>query len=236
MKKGISLLLAAVCVIALAGCSRKSQLDSQTIGSSISMAEFFSAPSESGLQEEMLQQDTSATSAESSLTPTESSVSTARPSSTPSETGISREKQQTTLPPATSPAPAESKPPEQLKEENTMPAVNIQVGNKNFTATLYDNDTARALLEKLPLTLNMDELNGNEKFFFFSEKFPANSEHVRNIRAGDLMLYGSDCLVLFYKSFSTSYSYTRLGYMEDAAGLAEALGSGSAEVTFSTVG
>ncbi len=228
-------MLAAVCVIALAGCSGKSQLDSQTTESSISMAEFFSAPSESGLQEEMLQQDTSAASAESSLTPTESSVSTASPSSTPSETGISSEKQHT-LPPAASPAPAESKPPEQLKEENTMPAVNIQVGNKNFTATLYDNDTARALLEKLPLTLNMDELNGNEKFFFFSEKFPANSKRVRNIKAGDLMLYGSDCLVLFYKSFSTSYSYTRLGYMEDAAGLAEALGNGSTEVTFSTVG
>ena len=230
-------MLAAVCVIALAGCSSKSQLDSQTTGSSVSMAEFFSAPSESGLQEEMLQQDASATSAESSLTPTESgsSVSTASPSSTPPETGISSEKQHTLLP-AASPAPAESKPPEQPKEENTMPAVNIQVGNKNFTATLYDNDTARALLEKLPLTLNMDELNGNEKFFFFSEKFPANSERVGNIRAGDLMLYGSDCLVLFYKSFSTSYSYTRLGYMEDAAGLAEALGNGSTEVTFSTVG
>lgn len=235
MKKGIPLLLAAVCVIALAGCSGESQLDSQTTGFSVSMAEFFSAPSESGLQEEMLQQDTSATSAESSLTPTESSVSTAGPSSTPSGTGISSEKQHT-LPPAASPAPAESKPPEQPKEENTMPAVNIQVGNKNFTATLYDNDTARALLEKLPLTLNMDELNGNEKFFFFSEKFPANSERVRNIKAGDLMLYGSDCLVLFYKSFSTSYSYTRLGYMEDAARLAEALGNGSTEVTFSTVG
>lgn len=236
MKKGISLLLAAVCVIALAGCSGKSQLDSQTTESSISMAEFFSAPSESGLQEEMLQQDSSAASAESSLTPTESSVSTAGPSSTSSETGISREKQQTTPPPALSPAPAESKPPEQPKEEVTMPAVNIQVGNKNFTATLYNNDTVRALLEKLPLTLNMDELNGNEKFFFFSEKIPANGESVRNIRAGDLMLYGSDCLVLFYKSFSTSYSYTRLGHMEDAAGLAEALGSGSTEVTFSTVG
>lgn len=59
-----------------------------------------------------------------------------------------------------------------------------------------------ALLEKLPLTLNMDELNGNEKFYFFSEKFPTDSEPVGNIRAGDLMLYGSLCLVLFYESFS----------------------------------
>lgn len=109
----------------------------------------------------------------------------------------------------------------------------IQVGNKSFRATLYDNDSTRALTAKLPLTLNMDELNGNEKLYFFSEKFPANSERVGNIRSGDLMLYGSDCLVLFYKSFSTSYSYTRLGYIEDANGLAAALGGGSVQVTFS---
>lgn len=120
------------------------------------------------------------------------------------------------------------------KEE--LSTVNIQVGNKNFTATLYDNDSTQVLLERLPLTLNMDELNGNEKFCFFSEKFPTDSEAVGNIKAGDLMLYGSDCLVLFYESFSTLYNYTRLGYIEDAEGLTDALGSGSIEVTFSIGG
>lgn len=116
---------------------------------------------------------------------------------------------------------------------NTIRTITIQVGNKNFRATLYDNDSTRALTAKLPLTLNMDELNGNEKFYFFPEKFPTNSEQVGSIKTGDLMLYGSDCLVLFYKNFSTSYSYTRLGYVEDANGLAAALGSGSVQVTFS---
>lgn len=79
----------------------------------------------------------------------------------------------------------------------------------------------------------MDELNGNEKFYFFLEKFPAASERVRSIKTGDLMLYGSDCLVLFYESFATSYSYTRLGSVDDVTGWANALGSGSVEVTFS---
>lgn len=116
-----------------------------------------------------------------------------------------------------------------------IPTLNIQAGNKSFTATLYDNASTRALLEKLPLTLPMDELNGNEKFYFFSEKLPAHSQRVGNIKVGDLMLYGSDCLVLFYESFPTSYSYTRLGFVKDAAGLADALGSGSIEVTFSAI-
>ena len=45
------------------------------------------------------------------------------------------------------------------------------------------------------------------------------------------MLFGSDCLVLFYESFSTSYSYTPLGAVENPQGLADALSSGSAQVT-----
>ena len=61
---------------------------------------------------------------------------------------------------------------------------------------------------------------------------PAAATRPSGILAGDLMLYGGSCLVLFYESFSTSYEYTPLGFLEDPAGLGEALGSGSAEVSF----
>jgi hypothetical protein len=78
----------------------------------------------------------------------------------------------------------------------------------------------------------MTELNGNEKYARLSGNLPTKDANPRTIRAGDLMIYGSKTVVLFYKTFPTSYVYTRLGRVKDAIGLAEAVGSGSVTVTF----
>ncbi|QBE98357.1 hypothetical protein PMF13cell1_03923 [Blautia producta] len=113
-----------------------------------------------------------------------------------------------------------------------MQNIMIDVGGQSFQAVLYDNETAKALKERLPMTLNMEELHGNEKFYYLEEGLPTDSENVGNIQTGDIMLFGSDCLVLFFDDFNTSYSYTRIGQIEDAQGFAGALADGTVEVTF----
>jgi hypothetical protein len=108
----------------------------------------------------------------------------------------------------------------------------IKIGNSIFTATLYDNATARAFKSLLPITVNMIELNGNEKYVDLSRSLPANASNPGTIQNGDSMLYGSPTLVLFYKSFSASYSYTKLGRIDDVTGLVGSLGSGNVSVTY----
>ena len=132
-------------------------------------------------------------------------------------------------------APPNPQPPaytEETEEESAMPRLTIGIGDQTFSARLYDSDTTRALLERLPLTLSMEELHGNEKYCYLDEPLPTHAALPDGIRAGELMLYGSDCLVLFYESFPTSYRYTPLGRMENPEGLAEALGGGSVTVRF----
>ena len=109
----------------------------------------------------------------------------------------------------------------------------MTVGERSFTITLADNEAARAFRELLPLALNMAELNGNEKHGELPKALPTSASRPGTIRNGDLMLYGSRTLVVFYLTFDSSYSYTRLGRVDDPAGLTHALGRGGARIVFS---
>ena len=107
----------------------------------------------------------------------------------------------------------------------------MTIGTQRFAVTLEDNATARAFAQRLPVTLDMPDLNGNEKHVRVP-RLPSNATPAGTLHAGDVMLYGDDTLVVFYETFRSSYSYTRIGRIEQPAGLAHALGQGTARITF----
>lgn len=110
--------------------------------------------------------------------------------------------------------------------------IKVIVNGTEFIAELFDNRTSEEFRKLLPLRFEMEELNGNEKCRYLSKKLPADSESVGNIEAGDIMLFGTSCLVLFYRSFSTTYSYTRIGRIRNTEGLEKAAGKWDAEISF----
>ncbi|WP_241578882.1 cyclophilin-like fold protein [Rosenbergiella nectarea] len=87
----------------------------------------------------------------------------------------------------------------------------MTINDKVFYFTPDDNVTAQAFLKKFPLSVEMDELNGNEKKVDLPYSLPSKPVNPGMINAGDIMLYGDNTIVLFYKTFKTSYSYTRIG-------------------------
>lgn len=108
--------------------------------------------------------------------------------------------------------------------------VSLNINGTDFTITLEDNETSRELVNRLPLSITMNELNGNEKYYYFDEALPSNSKRVGKINKGDVMLYGDDCLVIFYESFTTSYSYTKIGVIDNPANLEDVVGNNSVTV------
>jgi hypothetical protein len=118
-------------------------------------------------------------------------------------------------------------------EKIGMDKMRITVNGQSFTATMVDCEASRAFIAMLPLTLDMSEMNGNEKYYRLGEALTAEpASHTGSIEAGDIMCYSSDCLVVLYDTFSTSYSYVKMGRVDNATEFAAALGGGDVQVTF----
>lgn len=106
--------------------------------------------------------------------------------------------------------------------------VKVLINDKEYTINLENNDTVREFVAMLPKKLTMSELNGNEKYIYLDSSLPTNSSNPKRINAGDVYLYGDNCLVIFYKSFDTSYNYTKIGHIDNLPDL----GTGSISVEF----
>lgn len=118
-------------------------------------------------------------------------------------------------------------------EENIVEKMTLQIGNSSFTATLENNPAAAAFAEMMsdaPVTIQMSDYSGFEKVGSLGTALPADDSRTTT-HAGDIVLYNGNQIVIFYGS--NSWSYTRLGKIDDLSGWEDALGSGDVTVTFS---
>ena len=119
------------------------------------------------------------------------------------------------------------------EEENLAMKIQVLVNGETFTATMEQNRTADAFLKMVesgPITLQLSDYAGFEKVGPLGQSLPTDN-HQTTTRAGDIVLYQGNQIVIFYGS--NSWSYTRLGKIDDLTGWEEALGRGDASVTFS---
>lgn len=119
----------------------------------------------------------------------------------------------------------------QKKEMNEM-NMKLLIKDKEFFVRLIDHEATNQLIQRLPMQVTMNDLHRNEKYVYLDQSLPTLPKAVGSVQAGDVMLFGSDCLVIFYESFSTSYTYTKIGTITDMTGFKEAVGTGSVVVSF----
>lgn len=110
---------------------------------------------------------------------------------------------------------SESVKNEYMEESEDMTSINITINDEQYLLNLEDNETAKEFTKLLPQTYTMAELNGNEKYVYLDSPLPTHSKVPDKINRGDVYLFGDDCLVIFYKSFTTNYSYTKIGHIDN---------------------
>ena len=96
-----------------------------------------------------------------------------------------------------------------------------------------ENAVVSALVEMMresPVVLQMSDYSGFEKVGPLGTSLPADNSQTTT-HAGDIVLYNGNQIVIFYGS--NSWSYTRLGHIDDLTGWEEALGNGDVTVRFS---
>ncbi|MDE6553408.1 MAG: hypothetical protein K2K98_10735 [Muribaculaceae bacterium] len=120
---------------------------------------------------------------------------------------------------------------------NSQTRISLTVGEKTMTATLVDNAATRelqALLDKGPITIQMNDYGGFEKVGALPQSFTTSNSQITT-EPGDIMLYQGNNMVIFYGT--NSWSYTRLGKIDGATSenLRQFLGSGNISLTVSLV-
>ena len=109
----------------------------------------------------------------------------------------------------------------------------VNVNGTEFKATLENNSAAETLvrmIESNPLELDLRDYGGFEKVGALGFSLPSSNRQITT-RSGDIVLYQGNQIVMFYGS--NSWSYTRLGRIDDLTGWGEALGNGDVTLTLS---
>ena len=111
--------------------------------------------------------------------------------------------------------------------------MNVQIGDVIFTATLEDNAAVSEFIEMMreaPVTITMSDYSGFEKVGPLGKSLTTDNRQTTT-SAGDIVLYSGNQIVMFYGS--NSWSYTRIGRIDDLTGWENALGSGGITAVFS---
>ena len=113
--------------------------------------------------------------------------------------------------------------------------LSLKIDNTDISVDWEDNESVRALKQlchSKPFSIKMHKYGGFEQVGSIGSTMPSNDDHITT-ESGDIMLYSSNQIVVFYGS--NSWSYTRLGKITGKTNgeLKELLGNSNVTITLS---
>ena len=98
------------------------------------------------------------------------------------------------------------------KEEDNMKTLKLKIDNQIIDVIWLDNSSVKALKElaKDGLTINMHEYGGFEQTGLIGHTLPSADTRI-DVVPGDIVLYNSNQISIFYNN--SSWSYTKLGHI-----------------------
>ena len=136
----------------------------------------------------------------------------------------------TTQEPSTT-TPADTTPDTTTEDDTMNKTLTLKIDNTEVDVFWLDNDSVKALkqLAKDGLTIDLEMYGNMEQFGSLGSTLPSSDTNL-SATAGDVMLYQSNKIVLFYGS--NTYSYTKLGHINLSKGeLTELLGDENVTIT-----
>lgn len=112
------------------------------------------------------------------------------------------------------------------KDDNDMVTkMKITVNGRTLTATLEDNVTTRAFVEKMPVTLPMMDLYGREMCYRFPEALPTDNARSRGYEVGEIVYYPPmHSFVIMYKQNGEHFQMQSIGRVDSGVEIFDGIG------------
>lgn len=227
-KQIINVFIAAAVLSALIGCGGRQVQNSSADHSAVTSTAAGAAKKE---------KEGSSVQAGGTQTPKETASTKSNAAQDPKQSAESV----TSAQPATEQQGAEQQGAEQqaaeepVEEEVKEKMLKMMIGDTEVSVDWENNESAEALKDlcaEEPLVIQMSMYGGFEQVGSIGTRLPSDDEQT-STSAGDIVLYSSNQIVVFYGS--NSWAYTRLGHItdQDAAGMTDLLGNGDVTITIS---
>ena len=110
-------------------------------------------------------------------------------------------------------------------DNDVVTKMKITVNGRTLTATLEDNVTTRAFVEKMPVTLPMMDLYGREMCYRFPEALPTDNARSRGYEVGEIVYYPPmHSFVIMYKQNGEHFQMQSIGRVDSGVEIFNGIG------------